>query len=264
MRGHAHPTTRRLQALALRREGRSLLEISQALGIPKNTISMWVREVVLSDAQRAQLEEKCRVAGAQGRPLAVEAWRKRIDLWKTSIEQDVKPLGALPFSNPAIGKVACGLLYICEGGRYPASRQLTFGNSDPRMIALFLRLLRSYFAVDGKKFRARVMHRWDQNGEMLRQFWSHRTGIPLTQFFASYADARTQGRPTKRLDYRGVCAIHYPSTTLQYQLQAIGESVMRAAVNGVPEGAGNDFLVAERPVPGYHAVEEFMPWVSNN
>ena len=264
MRGHTHPTTRRLQALALRREGRSLLEISQALGIPKNTISMWVREVVLTDAQKHELQDKCLVAAARGRPLAVEAWRKKIEVWKASIGQDVKHLGALPFSDPSFGQVACGLLYICEGGRYPSSRQMSFANSDPRLIVLFLRVLRDNFSIDERKLRVRIMHRWDQNGEALKQFWSDMTGIPLTQCFPPYADARTKGQVTKRPQYRGVCAIHYLSTTLQYQLQAIGESVMRAAVNGVPEEAGNDFLVAERPVAGYHAVEEFMPWVSNN
>ena len=199
--------------------------------MPKNTLSGWVRHVSLSDAQRARLAQKWLDSAARGRPLAVEAYRRKIAAWKASIEQDVEHFGALPFTDPTIGKLACGLLYICEGGRYPNSRQLQFANSDPRMIALFLRLLRSYFGVHEYKFRVRVTHRWDQDGDVLKQFWSNVTGIPITQFFRTYADARTKGHATQRPHYRGVCVIQYGSTTLQYTLQAIGESVMNLAAS---------------------------------
>lgn len=251
MRGHRYPVAIRLQAIALRREGRSLLEISQALGIPKNTLSMWVRAVPLSEAQKAQLQEKWRIAAARGRPLAVEAWRKKVAVWKSGIEQDVSHLGMLPFTDAAIGKLACGLLYVCEGGRYPASRQLSFANSDPRMIVMFLRLLRDHFSINEHKLRVRVTHRWDQDGGALKQFWSHVTGIPVTQFFPAYADARTKGQKTQRPDYRGVCVIGYCSTTLQYQLQAIGESVMHAAASHELRRVGDATIVAERPAPRY-------------
>lgn len=264
MRGYHYLETIRLQAIALRREGRSLLEISQALEIPKNTLSGWLAHVQLSDRQQEQLQEKCLASAARGRPLAVEAWRRKIESWKTSIEQDVKSLGALPFADPAIGKLACGLLYICEGGKYPTSRQLSFANSDSRMIVLFLRLLRDYFSIDERKVRARVMPRWDQDGEALKRFWSNVTSIPLTQFFPAYADARTKGRTTRRPGYHGVCAIHYCSTTLQYQLQAIGESVMRVAASAEPRGANGATIAAEKPVPRYRAVERLSWPVSNN
>ena len=81
---------------------------------------------------------------------------------------------------------------------------------------------------------------------MLRRFWSDTTSIPLTQVFRAYADARTKGRATQRPQYRGVCAIMYLNTTLQYRLQAIGESAMQHAAqeNSFDDGVGEG-LVAE-------------------
>ncbi len=227
MRGRRYLKSVRAQAFALRAGGSSLQEISDELRVPKNTLSGWVAHVELTDAMRKRLKSKERESAARGRPLAVEAWRRKTERWKEGIRAQVEHLGSLPFDQPDIGRLACGLLYVCEGGKYPSTRRLSFANTDPRMITFFLTLLRRYFPVEEKKLRVRIMHRWDQDGEALRRFWSQVTGIPFSQCYATQPDLRTKGHPTRRSDYRGVCDLTYSSTTLQYTLQAIGESVMK-------------------------------------
>jgi len=209
MRGIRYPEQTRAKAVALRTSGWSLAEIAALLEIPKNTLSGWLRQVQLTDAQRQRIKAKELASAARGRSLAVIAWRKKIEAWKAEIRQRVEPLGSLPFGDPNIGRLTCGLLYICEGSKYPTSRFLSFGNTDSRMIRLFLLLLRQHFPVDETKFRVRVMHRWDQDGEQLKCFWSEVTGIPLRQFYPAYVDQRTKGKPTQRTDYRGVCCVSY-------------------------------------------------------
>ena len=257
MRGRRYPDAVRGRATTLRASGWSLQEISEELGVPKNTLSGWVRDVPLNDAQRARLQQKWLECAARGRPLAVEAWRRKIEQWKAGIHAQVSHFGSLPFGQPDIGRLACGLLYVCEGARYPASRRLSFANSDPRMIVLFLRLLRDYFVVDERKFRVRIMHRWDQDGEALKRFWSGVAGIALSQFHPSYADARTKGQPTQRAGYQGVCGIEYHSTTLQYTLQAIGESVLNLAANQEGQASVDDDgsgMLSESEPPCYRTV----------
>ena len=123
-------------------------------------------------------------------------------------------------------------MYLCEGGKYPSSRHLTFGNTDPAMIKTFLTLLRQHYEIAESKFRVRVMHRWDQDGAALRRYWSRVTGIPLRQFYRSYADRRTKGTPTRKYTYKGVCSVQYGDTTTQYELQAIGEAVLKMKPGG--------------------------------
>lgn len=227
MRGRSYPSTLQANAIALRGQGLSLLEVSQQLRVPKNTVQGWVHHVRLTKAQLRRLEDKAIESAARGRPLAKVAWQEKIERWKSRVQRQFEHLGPLPFTELAVAQLVCGILYICEGAKYPTTRGLAFSNTDPRMIKLFLLLVRRHFRIEERKFRIRIMHRWDQDGLVLQRFWSQETGIPLEQFYATYADKRTKHQPTQRVDYHGVCCVHYPSTTLQYQLQAIGESVLK-------------------------------------
>jgi len=69
------------------------------------------------------------------------------------------------------------------------------------------------------------MHRYDQDGKSLNRFWSRLTRIPINHFYKSYGDKRTEGKPTLKENYKGICAIQYLSVDLQYELQLIGESI---------------------------------------
>lgn len=228
-KGHGYPPRVRHQVMALRRQGLMYAEICDRVGqIPKSTLAAWCRGIRLESNQQARIRDHILASAARGRPLAREAWVRKLEQWRRTIEDRVKPFGALPYVNPPIGKLVCGIMYLCEGGKYPSSRHLNFGNSDPGIIRAFLTLLRQHYAIQEQKLRARVMHRWDQDGEALNRYWSEVTGILLSQFYRSYADGRTKGKPTRQRYYNGVCCIVYGDTTLQYELQAIGETVLRS------------------------------------
>ena len=212
---------------SLRRQGWSLREISLKMGIPKSTILGWVRDICLSEKQRGRIKQKIIASGAIGRPLAVKANREKIEKWKEGIREKAKHFEKLPLKSPEIGKLICGILYLCEGAKYPSTRGLIFGNSDPMVICCFLGLLRRFFAIKEDKLRCRVMYRWDQDSRRLERYWSNVTDIPLKQFFKTKPDARTKNKPTRKVNYGGVCAIQYSDTTLQFTLQAIGETIIK-------------------------------------
>ena len=231
MRRHirSYPDRFRARARALRQQGYTYTEIHTRLGkIPQGTLSGWLKDIQLSHEQIQRIHAKIVVSAARGRPLALAAWTRKMQAWRQRIETRAQPFGALPHTVPTIGKLVCGVMYLCEGARYPTSQQLIFGNTDPRIIRTFLTLLRRNHQVDERKFRVRVTHRWDQDGEALKRYWSSVTRIPLGQFYPTYADRRTRGKPTTKLDYRGVCCLHYGDTSLQYELQAIGEAILKA------------------------------------
>ena len=210
----------------LRSQGWSLGELGLKTGISKSTISGWVRDIRLTDKQKERIRQKIIDSGAIGRPLAVEANYEKIERWKEKIRSEVKHFGKLTVKNREIGKLICGLLYLCEGAKYPSTKCLVFGNSNPQVIRCFVNLLRTSFDINESKLRCRVMHRCDQNLEELNKYWSAITGIPLSNFYKSKPDGRTKGRPTLKKDYKGICAIHYLSTDLQFRLQAIGETII--------------------------------------
>jgi len=213
------------KGLNLRKRGLSLAEISALINIPKNTIQGWVKNIKLTKKQKARLKKKEIECGRKGLLKALKINRDKIAKWKESVRERTEKFKTILPGKGDMAKLLCGALYLCEGAKYPATRHLVFGSSDARMIKLFLDLLRKNFNVDEKKFRCRIMHRYDQNGRALNKYWSKLTKIPLPQFYKNYKDKRTKGKITRNKDYKGICAVIYNSTDLQYELQLIGESL---------------------------------------
>jgi len=223
-----YPEKIKEKARSLRKQGWSLGEISQNLSIPKNTLSGWVKEIRLTEKQKQRIKKKEIISAAKGRILAAKVLKQKLENWKESIRKRTRQFSKMPFKNAKTGKLTCGILYACEGSKYPSTRCLSFANSDPKMIKFFLTMLREYFDIDEKKFRCRIQQRYDQNSDKLKRFWSSVTRIPLGQFYKNYADKRTEGKLTAKKDYKGVCTLQYFNTNLQFELQAIGEAVINS------------------------------------
>ena len=58
---------------------------------------------------------------------------------------------------------------------------------------------------------------------------SLKMNIPILN---SKPDIRTKGIKTSREDYRGVCKIIYYDTSLQFELQSIGETIIKNGAGG--------------------------------
>ena len=213
-------------------------EISLKMKIPKNTVSAWVNDIRLTDKQKERIKKKITESAAIGRPLAVAANRRKIERWKEVIRNSVKHFENIPIENPELGKLICGILYLCEGAKYPSSRYLYLGNSDPKVISFFINALRRYYKIDENKLRFGIGYRWDQNYQKLKNYWSRITKISKSKCLNSIPDIRTKGKPTLRKDYMGICRIIYYNTTLQFELQSIGETIMekwsRRGSNSLP------------------------------
>ncbi|MBM3254702.1 MAG: hypothetical protein FJZ08_00135 [Candidatus Omnitrophica bacterium] len=216
----------------LRKCGRSLEEIKRKLNIPKNTLSGWVKDIQLSKIQKQRIKEKIIASGVIGRPLAVKVNREKIEKWKAGIREEVKHFEKYASKDPESGKLICGLLYLCEGAKYPSSRYLYFGNSDPKMVCFFLRSLRRYYNIDENKLRFSISYRYDQNYQKLKTFWSKLIKIPKSKFLKSQPDIRTRCKPTLRKKYYGVGRLIYYDTTLQFELQSIGETIIKNGAGG--------------------------------
>lgn len=220
----------RLLARNLRGRGWTIGEISLKMRVPKNTLSGWFKDIQLTQKQKERIRQKISDSAAIGRPLALKANREKLEKWKQGIRSKVKYLEKLPLENPEIGKLVCGILYLCEGARYPSSRYLYFGNSNPIMVSAFLSLLRNHYHIDENKLRFDIGYRWDQDYEKLKKFWSKVTGIPESKCLKSKPDLRTKGKPTLKKDYMGVGRVVYFSTDLQFELQSIGELIVSSIV----------------------------------
>lgn len=77
-------------------------------------------------------------------------------------------------------------LYWCEGYKTERSTTVDFANSDPQMIAVFTKFLRTICGVSEKRLRVYLYQYSNQNTDMLIRFWSRVTSIPPCQFTKPY------------------------------------------------------------------------------
>ncbi|MBI4085772.1 MAG: hypothetical protein HY433_00820 [Candidatus Liptonbacteria bacterium] len=215
----------RKETIRLRKSGRTYGDIQKILNrrIPKSTLSFWFKNMELSPRQKELLNKRIEERIKGGRFVATETNRKKREKYLENIKKNIKHL-ALLIQKSDVGKIALAMLYFGEGSK-TRKGSLMFGNSDPRIISLFLRLLRTCYSIDEKKFRCTLQCRADQDIRKLEKFWSGITKISPTLFYKARIDARTIGKPSKKLDYKGVCRIDYFSADIYNELKIIAEDI---------------------------------------
>lgn len=213
------------KVISLRKRGLTFSEISNKLKIKvaKSTLSNWCKNVELPAFYSKKVKEivSTNIRHIQG--LSVLANKKRHGEKLDKILEENKHL-LLHLQDKNVARIILSVLYLCEGGKHKNSH-LTFGNSDPSIIGLFLHLLRFCYNIDESRFRCTVQCRADQNTKKLDLFWSKQTKIPQKQFYKARIDPRTIGVPTKKKEYKGVCRINYFSADLFWQLLTIGDLI---------------------------------------
>jgi hypothetical protein len=204
----------------LRKTGYSHAQIAEKLSVPRGTVVSWNRNIQMAPSAVARLERRMEETRNRGRRSAMEAHQQRKLVRKQNAKE--KASGLAPVLNDsAVKELVLAALYLGEGSKGDRSA-LTFGNSDPEIITLFLRLLRSTKSIDESRFRCTVQVRAGQDVKRLECFWSQITEIPLTQFYTARVDIRGGGKVMRKPEYKGVCRLDYLSTVLLYEVLAVG------------------------------------------
>ncbi|MDO8633105.1 MAG: hypothetical protein Q7K38_00975 [Candidatus Wildermuthbacteria bacterium] len=218
------------RVVALRKLGKTYGEIRRTLGIiiPKSTLSDWCSNILLSPEQQAAVNRTAKKASDRG---LATAWlinkARRVEYIKTVKGRVIHLSRRIEDKDTA--KIALAMLYLGEGAKR-TSGSLMFGNSDPSVVGLFLRLLRNCYEIDERKFRCTLQCRADQDIKKLEKLWSRTTKIPLSQFYSARIDPRTIGKPSMNPDYKGVCRIDYFSGDIFIELKQIVEVIFEGPV----------------------------------
>ena len=210
------------KVITLRTHGKTYSEIQKKLKvfIPKSTLSYWCRNVPLPLDYQRRIQDYNKFNLNKARKIALAVNKIKREEHLQSIANRNRHLSGI-LKNQDVAKVALSILYLGEGFKSFKRGSLAFGNSDPFIISLFLKLLRCCYNLDESKFRCTLQCRADQNVKKLEKFWSYITEIPLPQFYKARIDPRTIGKPSEKLDYKGVCRIDYFSADLFIELMQI-------------------------------------------
>ena len=212
----------------LRSKGNTYGEIQKTINIkiPKSSLSYICQGVQLPKEYTSRIKTLNMLSLDKGRRIAIEINKIKRDHFFHTIAKRNTPI-AQSIENSNIGRIALAMLCLGEASKYKPkkSRSFSLGNSDKRIILLFLGLLRQCFSFDIEKVRATVQCRADQDIPSLEAYWRQETSIPKRLFYKALIDPRTKGKPTINPDYHGVLRIDYFDTKVQLELECLANLI---------------------------------------
>ncbi|MFI5728048.1 hypothetical protein [Streptomyces cyaneofuscatus] len=193
----------REKARELRLQGMTYDQIQVELGCSKSSISLWVRD--LPKPERKRSREESSAIGRRG----WEATLQRCDAERQAQKQKAAAeVGAM--TDRELFLLGVGL-YWAEGTKskpYRTQERVTFVNSDPGMIEVFLAWLR-LLGVDDEHLRFHVLIHETADVAAAEQFWAELTGAEPSAFGKTSLKKHAPKTNRKNVgdNYRGCLAV---------------------------------------------------------
>lgn len=194
------------KAIVLRKTGKSLKKIAKLLGVSVSIVSIWSKEVELTEEQKEKLKRR-RVRVRHLRRLAKQSHLEKISRVKKLLKDanaEIKPL-----TNQELFLTGLAL-YWAEGFKSIKEGRLGFCNSDPRMIKFILKWFEGALKIKREDFilRTEFNEAHKDREKEIKTFWSKLTGISLSQFEKSFyhRSAWLRNYPNRE-DYFGVLRV---------------------------------------------------------
>lgn len=204
---------RRHQAIKLRKSGLSIKSIARQLNAAQSSVSIWVRDVELTETQIAKLRANTHL------PEVVERRRQsrlKSELAKRTVIMDHAEAMVGVISKRELWLIGSSL-YWAEG----AKRQgmAVFSNGDPKMIVLMLRYFREICKVDERKLRGYIHIHEHLDVKSAELYWQRITGIHKTQFYKTYNKPNKSSKGTRNSLPFGVCDIYVLDAALLLKIK---------------------------------------------
>lgn len=206
----------RARARRLREQGLTYNEIVAQLGVSKSSVSLWVRD--LPRPGRLSYQE-WRQRSAEGRR---KYWDERRPLLEAA--REAVRGGAAAEVGRLSGRetiIAGAIAYWCEGAKskpYRRQDRVVFTNSDPGLVAFFLRFL-DVAGVNRSTLVFRVQIHENADIDTAHEFWRKVAGAGPEQFRKPSLKRHNPGTIRKNAgsDYHGCLRIEVRRSALLYR-----------------------------------------------
>lgn len=200
------------EARRLRKEfGLPLKEISEKLGVSKGSVSLWVRNIELTDEQKLKL-----CANSPNHMLG----SKKLSKIKSDTRKQYQNFGAEKIKNSNDLFLAGCMLFWAEGSK--CKNSLIFVNSDVFMIKIFMKFLRECIHVEDKDIKISI-NCYTSNGiksEEIEEYWLKETKLTkdnLNKTIINNIPSSGKSYKKNKLFY-GICRITVHSTEIVQQV----------------------------------------------
>ncbi|NGM12303.1 helix-turn-helix domain-containing protein [Verrucosispora sioxanthis] len=221
----------RTEAVALRSTGHAVPEIARRLGVSRSTAYLWVRHIPLKRDPEEERERR----RAHSKTMADARWadhrRARDEARAEAHAVAAKMVGQLDERDLLIVGAA---VYWCEGTKSKPWRRddhVQFVNSDPGLLALFLRFL-EVCGVDPAVPTYRVSIHETADPDAAAEWWAVKLGVPRERFRRATLKKHKPATVRRNTgdEYRGCLVINVPrSRELYWRIEGMIAELFRSA-----------------------------------
>jgi hypothetical protein len=223
--GTAARSRKRARARELRAQAWTLREIADELGVARSSVSVWVRDVAFDPDRR-----RSRATGRRPRGPDHPLRQRKLAQLERLAEEGRERIGTLTDRDLLLAGLG---LYAGDGGK--GDKEVHFANSNPDLVRLFCRWLRTFFAVDESRLRVSLYLHQGLDLEAATTRWSEVTAVPVGQFRQAYRPVAREGvRHTKHAS--GCAHVTYGCSQTQRRILALMQALLDAEM--VAPGAG--------------------------
>jgi len=190
--------------MRMRTQGLSYNEIKRKVPVAKSTLSLWLKEIPLTD------EHKTRLYTKQIKILELGSQSQKVRR-EREIQKILENAGAeitCPLSTDAY-RLFGAALYWAEGTK---GNGLEITNADPNLILFMVRWFGKVFGINSNTLKAHLNLYRQQNEIEVKRFWSELCGIPVCNFGKTYFKPANKGYKHNNL-YYGTIKIRVPKGT---------------------------------------------------
>ena len=195
----------RLEAIRLRGLGVTVPEIAKRLKVSKSSVSMWTRDVELTEAQLENIEENKR-AKLMAQKAGSQAVREKFLKMRIAFQEDGREKAR---EGRRLHMIGC-MLYWAEGAK--TRNNINFVNSDPQMMLVWMRFLRKELHVSDDRVRVHIHVHDEANIPPAEDYWPKLLGLPMSCLGKTMVKKGSDTRHNT-LTY-GVCSVRVYSTEL--------------------------------------------------
>lgn len=208
----AHVILRR-QAIELRKLGKSYSQIKNLLGIPKSTLSDWLKKYPLSKEQIHLLRDVSEVRIEHYRETMQRKKEARLLNYYNEAKSTIIPLSERELLIAGI------FLYWGEGTK--SGEQLVVANTDPKLVQFALLWMLKALKIPKEEIHVLVHLYKDMDTEEALNYWSNILEIPRKQFSPPYIKDSLRSQ----IDYKGY---GHGTCNLRVYKKVVKEKVMMA------------------------------------
>jgi transcriptional regulator with XRE-family HTH domain len=186
-------TRERAMARDLRaKQGLSIKQIAQELGVSQASVSLWVRDIQLTPAQANAMMTSAYRRQTAARERIVAARRRE----RATYQEHGRELAR---RGDAFHAAGC-MLYWAEGDK--ARNQARISNSDPKLLRFFVDFLRRYFEIadDDIRISCNLFADHAERQAEIEQFWLDQLGLTRRSLRKSVVNVYSLSSKRKRVN----------------------------------------------------------------